>query len=43
MTAVGAGVGGDFDHTLDICVMNYKQAMLGKDKNKWKKAVDEEI
>ena len=43
ITAVGAGVGGGFDHTSDLHVMNYKQAMQTKDKNKWKKAVEEEI
>ena len=33
---VGAGIGGGFSHTSELKVMNYKQAMAGKDADEWK-------
>lgn len=33
IATVGAGVGGGFDHTSDLHVMKYDQAMKSKDKN----------
>ena len=39
---VGAGIGGGFDHTSELHVMKFKQAMKSVDKENWEKAVDEE-
>jgi hypothetical protein len=39
---VGAGIGGGFDHTTELHVMKYNDAMATKDAAKWSKAVDEE-
>ena len=39
---VGAGLGGGFDHTSELHVMKFKQAMKLTDKEHWKKAVNEE-
>ena len=41
--AVGAGVGGGFDHTSELNVMNYHEAMNSPDKNKWLEAIDKEL
>ena len=32
---VGAGLGGGFVNTNELKVMNYKEAMKGKNKNDW--------
>jgi hypothetical protein len=40
--AVGAGIGGGFDDTNELCVMQYSEAVHGPDKKKWTKAVQEE-
>ena len=39
---VGAGLGGGFDHTSELHVMKFKQAMRLTDKEQWMKAVDVE-
>jgi hypothetical protein len=39
---VGAGVGGGFDHTDELRVMNYRQAMGSGDAEEWTKAVKDE-
>ncbi len=39
---VGAAIGGDFDHTSKIIPKNYKEVMLGPNKDKWIKSVDKE-
>ena len=39
---VGAGVGSGFDHTSELHVMKFKQAMKSADKENWEKAVNEE-
>lgn len=39
---VGAVLGGGFDHTPELYVMKFKQAMKSVDKEQWQKAVDEE-
>ena len=39
---VGAGIGGGFIDTNELHVMKYKEAMAGKDADKWQKAVDKE-
>ena len=36
IVAVGAGLGGRFDHTSELKVMNIKEAMNGSDSDKWK-------
>ena len=41
-TLVGAGIGGGFDHTEELRVMNYKKAMLSNDRLKWKQAIKDE-
>jgi len=33
---VGAGIGGGFDHTSELSVMNFRQAMKTPDKDNWK-------
>ena len=38
---VGAGLGGGFDHMLEMHVMKFKQAMRLVEKDQWMKAVDE--
>lgn len=42
LQCVGAGVGGGFDHTDELRVMNYKQAMASKDADKWNEEVKNE-
>ena len=39
---LGAGIGGGFENTQELRVMNYNEAMATKDNDKWMKAVDEE-
>jgi hypothetical protein len=39
---VGAGIGGGFNHTSELKVMKYKDAIKGPDKKEWEKAVEEE-
>ena len=39
---VGAGLGGGFENTTELKVMNYKEAMKGKNKNEWIKEVGNE-
>ena len=39
---IGAALGGGFDHTSELRVMNYKQAMATPDTPYWEEAVDEE-
>ena len=38
----GAEIGGGFENTQKLRVMNYNEAMATKDKDQWLKAVDEE-
>ena len=40
--AVGAGIGGGFNHTSELIPMKYDEAMNGPDAESWKKAVHEE-
>lgn len=40
IATVGAGVGGVFDHTTELKVLNDDQAMQSDDVEKWKEAVD---
>ncbi len=42
LACVGAGVGGGFEHTTELHVMKYSEAMATKDAPKWKKSVEEE-
>ena len=39
---VGAGLSGGFDHTSELHIMKFKQAMKAADKQHWKKAVNKE-
>ncbi len=39
---VGAGVGGGFTNTNELCVMKYHEAMNGPDGKKWKAKVNTE-
>ena len=39
---VGAGVGGGFDSTSELKVMNYREAMLSSDAKEWKAEVQNE-
>ena len=39
---VGAGMGGGFENTTELKVMNYKEATKGKNKNDWIKEVANE-
>ena len=39
---VGAGVGGGFDHTDELRVMNYRQAMKSGDAKEWTETVKDE-
>jgi hypothetical protein len=39
---VGAGLGGGFENTHELHVMNYNEVMESNDKEKWKVAVKEE-
>ena len=41
-TCVGAGLGGAFENTLELHVMNYKAVMKVVNKPKWDLAVNEE-
>ena len=43
MAAVDAGKGGGFNHTSDLKVMKFDEAMASKDKKEWIKAVDREL
>ena len=38
---VGAGLGGGFNHTSELHVMKFKQAMRLTDKEQWMKAINE--
>ncbi len=40
--AVGALIGGGFDITSKLCVMNYQQAMQSMDADGWKHKIDNE-
>ena len=40
--AVGAGIGGGFQHTSELHVMKFDKVMKKPDKKKWQKAVHEE-
>ncbi len=40
--AVGAAIGGSFDHTRKLIPKKYKEAMMGCDKEKWTKSVNKE-
>jgi hypothetical protein len=42
LACVGAGIGGGFEHTSELHVLKYNQAMAGPDSDKWTKAVEEE-
>jgi hypothetical protein len=42
VVAVGAGLGGGFEHTSELRVMKYEEAMQSNDKAKWNKAVEDE-
>jgi len=42
LACMGAGLGGRFDNTTELHPMNYKTAMKTPDKEKWKRAVEEE-
>ena len=42
MALVGAGIGGGFVDTDELHVMKFKEAMAGKNADKWQKAVNEE-
>jgi hypothetical protein len=39
---VGAGVGGGFDHTTELHVVKYRDAMASGDATQWSRAVEEE-
>jgi hypothetical protein len=39
---VGAGIGGGFEHTGELKVMKYKEAMSSPDKAKWEQGVEDE-
>ena len=39
---VGAGIGGGFEVTSELKVMNFKKAMKSDEKEKWLQAIDEE-
>ena len=41
--AVGAGLIGGFNNTKELKVMKFEEAINGKDRNKWLKAVEEEF
>ena len=40
MALVGAGIGGGFIDTSELNVMKFKEAMAGKDSDKWQKKVN---
>ena len=40
--AAGAGIGGGFEHTGELKVMKYEEAISGPDRDKWKKAIADE-
>ena len=42
VSLVGAGVGGGFDSTSELKVMNYREAMLSSDAKEWKAEVQKE-
>jgi hypothetical protein len=42
LARVGAGIGGGFEHTSELHVLKYDQAMTGPDVDKWAMAVLEE-
>jgi hypothetical protein len=39
---VGAGIGGGFEHTTELHVLKYREAMASKDAMQWTKAVEDE-
>jgi hypothetical protein len=39
---IGAALGGGFDNTTELHVMNYREAMASAEKDKWVAAMDEE-
>jgi len=39
---VGAGIGGGFDHSNELKVLNYKQAMASNEKAEWMKEIEKE-
>lgn len=42
IAAVGAGLGGGFEHTSELKVMKYSEAMSGPDKKEWEEEVENE-
>ena len=42
MASVGAGIGGGFDHSSELKVLNYKQAMASNEKAEWMKEIEQE-
>ena len=42
IAAVGAGLGGGFDHTYNLKVMKFKEVMNWPDSNKWKEDIENE-
>lgn len=42
IACVGAGIGGGFNHTSELHVMKYDQAMASPDRDEWNKAVEAE-
>jgi hypothetical protein len=42
VSLVGAGIGGGFEHTGELKVMKYKEAMDSLDKTKWEQGVEAE-
>ena len=40
--AIGAGIGCEFDHTCEICLMKHKEAMATPKAKQWGEAVDVE-
>ena len=42
LACIGAGIGGGFNNTAELHVMKYNQAMQTPDRDKWKKAVQDE-
>ena len=42
VACVGAGIGGEYASTTELKPMKYKEAMRSRDREEWKKAVEEE-
>ena len=42
ITLVGSVIGSGFEHTSDLYVMKYDEVMRTKEKDMWKKVVEEE-